>query len=257
MAEQDREQKTEEPTPKRLNKAREDGQVARSQDLSFGSMLLATAGILLLFGDGFLHAYDRVLFSSLDSLTSASERDVTLLGQLLIRESLSALAPFFALLIPVVVLVGFLQVGLHLVPAKLRLRPEKLKPNFSPNKFVNIRSLIETATSVLKFVFLAAAYVFAVWDDIEALMATDSRDALVDMGVTLVVRLLIYIGLTMVVIGVIDFALRRWNTKKELRMTKDEVRQEAKDAMGDPHVKGRIRSRQRQIALAPYAVEQF
>jgi len=250
MAEkQDKEQKTEEPTGKRMQKAREQGQVPRSQDLAFGAMLVTTAGILLLFGHFVPEAFRDLIYKCTGSFSSATARDLPLLGQLLIQKAMFALMPFYVAFVPVVLLTSFMQFGFHYVPQKLKPKPNKIIPNLSPTKFVNVKSLIETATSLLKLVFLATAYVLAVWSELETLMATSSRESLVVFGIHLIVRLLLYVGITMLVIGVIDYAMKRWDNKKELRMTKEEVKQEAKDAMGDPQIKSRIKTRQRQIAM--------
>lgn len=249
MAEQDQEQKTEEPTGKRMQKARTDGQVARSSDLVFATMLVATAGLMSLFGSGVIAAFLEMLTRAGDILPASLPADASLFAVMVLRRAAVALLPFLAILFPLVAAAALVQVGFHFVPGKLRLRPEKLVPNLSPTKFVNGRSLIETATSLLKLVFLAAAYTKAVWGELEILMATGSMEALATAGVRLVIRLLIYVGMTLFVIGLLDFVLRSRDLKKQLRMTKQEVKQEAKDSLGDPEVKGRIKARQRQMAM--------
>jgi len=249
MPEQDREQKTEDPTEKRLGKAREDGQVPRSTDLNFAVLLLACAGLALLFGrrirDGFLLS----LHGSLNALSAAEAQDATLLGLDTLERSLLVMLPFLIAFVPLAAGASFAQFGLHFVPQKLRPRPEKLTPNLSITKFVNGKSLIETLTSVLKLIFLLLAFYLAVWPAVPVLLVTESLEAIAGAANALVIRLLIYVGGTLLMIGLLDYALKRKDMKKDLRMTKDEVKQEHKDAQGNPEVKARIRRRQRELAL--------
>ena len=250
MAEkQDKEQKTEEPTGKRLQKARDDGQVVRSNDLVFAFMLLSMAGLLLLFGGGVFAAFRHVLFKAGDILDSAAVTDAPLFAVTILRSATDALLPFYLALFPVAALASIIQVGFYFVPAKLRPKPAKLVPKLSIDKFVNGRSMIETLTSILKLVLLVAAYVMAVWFELPRLMETDSLLQIAKTGVWLVVKLLVYIGCTLLFIGLIDFSMRKWDMMRQLKMTKEEVKQEVKDAVGDPEVKARIKARQRQMAI--------
>ena len=249
MPEQDREQKTEEPTEKRLNKGREDGQVPRSPDLTFAALLLTSAGLALLAGgrvkDGFLSS----LYRSLDNLSTASPHDAVLLALAVLERSLLVMLPFLIAFVPVAMAVSFAQFGIHFVPQKLRPRPEKLTPNFSPSKFVNGKSMIETLTSILKLVFLLTAFYLAVWPKVPALLITESLEAVTGSANALVIRLLIYVGTTMLAIGMLDYALKKYDMRKDQRMTKDEVKQEQKDAMGSPEVKMQIKRKQREMAM--------
>ncbi|MFH0946375.1 MAG: EscU/YscU/HrcU family type III secretion system export apparatus switch protein [Planctomycetota bacterium] len=249
MPEQDREQKTEEPTEKRLNKAREDGQVPRSPDLTFAALLLTSAGLALLAGgrvkDGFLGTLNH----SLENLSSASSHDSVLMALGVLERSLLVMLPFLLAFVPVAAAVSFAQFGIHFVPQKLRPRPEKLAIDFSPKKFVNGRSMIETLTSVLKLVFLLTAFYLAIWPKVPSLLITESLESVTGAANALVIRLLLYVGTTLLCIGLLDFALKKHHMHRDQKMTKDEVKQEHKDAQGNPEVKMQIRRKQREMAM--------
>lgn len=249
MADQDKEQRTEDPTEKRREKGREDGKVPRSPDLTFAVLLLTCGGIALLFGDGVRIRFVQVLRACAEALPAAGDQDAILLAHSTATASLGALLPFFLAFIPAALVTSFFQTGLHYVPAKLRPRPEKLTPNLSVSKFVNGRSLIETLTSILKFVFLALAFHLAVTPSIGELMQTHALPTLVSEAGRLVVRLLLFVGGTLLALGFLDYLLKVRQNEKDLKMTKEEVKQENKDAMGDPEVRGRIKRKQREVAL--------
>ena len=149
MAEEDKDQKTEDPTEKRRQKGREDGKVARSPDLTFACMLLAMGGLAMLFGHGVRDAFEELLSGCTERLPTAENHEAILLSFETATTSLGALLPFFLGFFPVALVASLFQTGLHYVPQKLRPRPDKLTPQLSPSKFVNGRSLIETLTSEL------------------------------------------------------------------------------------------------------------
>ncbi|MFG0319665.1 MAG: flagellar biosynthesis protein FlhB [Planctomycetota bacterium JB042] len=249
MADQDKEQKTEDPTEKRRQKGREDGKVPRSPDLTFAVLLLTCGGLAILFGDGVRTRFLSILYACAESLPSATDHDAILLANATAESSLRALLPFFLGFVPAALVSSFFQTGLHYVPAKLRPRPEKLAPTVSVSKFVNGRSLIETVTSLLKFVFLAIAFHLAVAPAVGELMVTHSLPVLVAEAGRLIVRLLLFVGGTLLALGLLDYLMKVRQNEKDLKMTKEEVKQENKDAMGDPEVRGRIKRKQREVAL--------
>ncbi|MBI4880117.1 MAG: EscU/YscU/HrcU family type III secretion system export apparatus switch protein [Planctomycetes bacterium] len=249
MVEQDKEQRTEDPTEKRRQKAREEGRVARSAGLAVAVLTVSAALLALLWGGRIPAGFHECLGGCLGALPAAGDEDAVLLGLGMLSGSLRAMLPFLIVFVPVAAAVSLAQSGLHFIPERLRPRPEKLAPQLSPGRFVNARSLIETATSILKLAFLLAAFHLATWREVPELLATDSLHALAQHAATLVVRVLLYVGLTLIAISLLDFLLKRWQHEKDLRMTREEVKQEAKDALGDPEVKGRIRRRQRELAF--------
>ncbi len=248
MAEQDQEQKTEEPSEKRRQTTREDGRTAKSSDLSFAVMLVAAAGLSLVYSDRVRVAFEALLNPALGTIAHGTTGSEFRLGLITIERAVVAVAPFLITFTVLAVVASFAQIGVYFIPEKLRPRPEKLLPQLSPTKFVNGKSLIETLTSILKLVLLSAAFHAAVRPHVELALTSDALETIVAEADQLIFRLLLYVGLMLLFIGLLDFAMKHRNLEKEMRMTKQEVKQEAKDAQGDPEVKGKIKRRQRQLA---------
>lgn len=249
MSEQDQEQKTEDPTEKRRDKGREDGKVPRSQDLSFACLLLTCGGLAILFGGRTNEEFQRLVHKVAENLSTATPHDAVLLSFDTAHAALRALLPFFLGFLPVALAANLFMTGLHYLPNRLQPKPEKITPKLSVSKFVNGRSLIETFTSVLKLIFLLIAFNVAVSPSIAELMATHSLESLVKEAGELIVRLLLTVGGTLLALGFLDYLLKIRQNEKDLKMTKAEVKQENKDAMGDPEVRGRIKRKQREVAL--------
>lgn len=249
MAEQDKEQRTEDPTGKRLQKAREEGRVARSPDLAFAIVLLAAGFSLELVGEGLTTGFQRILSVALSEIESTASLPTAGLGVESLKAIFRSVAPLLGLLFVCGLAFGFAQSGLHFVPQKLDFKPEKMQPKLALSTFVNVKSLAETATSIVKLAVLSATAWFTLKQPVLELMAASDVRLIAAEAIAILIRLLRHIGLALLAIGILDWMWKRRQHVQDLKMTKDEVKQENKDAMGDQEAKARIRSRQKQFAM--------
>lgn len=242
--------KTEKPTPKRKREARRKGQIPKSQDLtSWLSLLLAlyllpmTVGRLAEAGDA---ALDRVRDSpqQLDS-----EIAVGALTEAL-REGFLAVAPLLGVLTLASVLITMGQTGLLLSFKPIVPDFKRVNPLQGFKRLFSARSAWETGKQVLKIV----AVVAIAWPSsvrlFEDLIAPGRLPLLAALsiagaGVLGIVRTITW---TMVIVSLADYGYQRWQTARSMRMTKQEVKDEFRNAEGDQMVKGRIRSLQRTMA---------
>lgn len=249
MSEQDQEQRTEEPTDKRLTKARDDGKVIKSQDVITAGTLLLIASMLEVEGDRAREGFLGTLRESLAQIRHGDESTAVILATQTATEALKAVTPLLLVLFPLALALNFAQFGAYFVPNKLGFKPERMMPNLGPTTFLNAKSLLETFTSLLKLgAFTIAGYI-ALESALPQLIAATDPVLAGSLGFDAVHDLLRDIGLAMLVIGGFDYFFKRRQHFKDLRMTKEEVKQEAKDAQGDQHIKARIRGRQKQMAL--------
>ncbi|TGD70837.1 flagellar type III secretion system protein FlhB [Mangrovimicrobium sediminis] len=248
----DQSEKTEEATPRRREKAREEGKVARSRELTTFTMLLG--GVLGLWTmGGYLYqqtglimqqafSFDRRGATQVESmLTSAAE---------LSAHGLVALMPLF-LFMAVLALVSPMLLGGFLMSAQ-SLNPQwsRLNPVQGLKRIFSTQSLAELAKVIAKIVLLAsvaAIYLASRLDDFMALLSLPVTAALAEM-LRLAAETCGAMVLALVVVILIDVPFQLWNHSKQLRMTKEEVRREHKDAEGDPHLKARIRGQQQSMA---------
>lgn len=246
------EEKTEEATPRRLEKAREEGQVPRSRELTTFVMLLTGVGAFWLGG---VLIYDQLglimeqafLFERREAfevppmLAKATD---------LIERSLITMLPFFLLLV-VVALVSPALLGGWLISGK-SLQPQlsKLNPLKGLKRMLGVQALVELAKAIAKSVLIggvAVAFLVAnrgVYIDLMGLpiqQAIAKTLELAVMGSGLMV-------LTLLIVILIDVPYQLWSHAKKLRMSKDEVKREHKESEGDPQVKARIRQQQQAMA---------
>ena len=246
MAEQhDQDQRTEDPTPKRLADARSKGDAPKSQEVVAAGMLAGGALVLWLFagpaaravmeaGSGFLdHPHDYLA-------------DGAALQRLFAEISLSlagGLAGAAVLAIAAALLVNVAQARPVFTFERMKPSLQKLSPIAGAKRIFGPSGLFNFAKGVVKIVIVGAVLGFALWPD-RALLATALHadgSALLGLMRLLVLKL---IGLTLgalIVIAALDVAFQRHSWRKRLRMTKDEVRREMKETEGDPQVKSRLR----------------
>ncbi|ARN75423.1 flagellar biosynthesis protein FlhB [Oceanicoccus sagamiensis] len=245
-------EKTEEATPKRLEKARGEGQVARSKELTTTLVLLAGVGGLITLGGDLGHALMN--FMRFNFTVSREAVFDTQLMMLHLSDTtyaaIEALLPFFgvvvvAALVGPTALGGFLFSGKALAPKLSRMNPIKgIQRMFSMN------SLVELIKSIGKVVLVgsaAIAMLMLFYSEILGLSTENLKPALEHM-LTIIAWSILAVSASMIFIAAIDVPYQIFDHSKKMKMTLQEVKDEMKDTEGKPEVKGKIRQLQREMA---------
>ncbi|MFO8044626.1 MAG: flagellar biosynthesis protein FlhB [Halomonas sp.] len=253
MAEQDSDQeKTEPATPRREEKAREEGQVARSRELT--TFMLLLGGVAGLWGMGPL-LYDQLglvmeqafLFERRHALETTPMLSHALqLGQ----RTMLALLPLF-LLLAVVALVAPALLGGWIISAK-SLKPQLSKLNLFKGlkRMFGVQALVELAKAIAKSLLVGGVAVTFLWTNRGTYMSLMDQPVQLGLAHALQLAALVcgLIVLTLLVVILIDVPYQLWSHAKKLRMSKEEVKREHKESEGDPHIKARIRQQQQAMA---------
>lgn len=250
MAEQDSgQEKTEQATGKKIQDNREKGFVAKSTELS--SFAVFTSGMLIIFAakgfiSGQLAYLAKEIFNSIDTL--ALNR--TVIQMYAIKITLFffiTIAPVFVVIILVALIVNIGQTGFMFNLKALEVKPDKFNIVSGIKRlFFSARSFVELAKSMVKL-FLIGFFAYGVIEDIivESISLPDfSISAILSFMIDSAVGLLWRVSLVYAVFAFIDFAYQKYKYKKDLMMTKQEVKEEAKQSEGDPLVKSKIKSLQ-------------
>lgn len=242
---QDNAQRTEEPTPKRLEEARKKGDAPKSQELTAAAMLIAGAlGAWLIAGpaaSGVAQAGAAFIERPHDFVISGSDLQV-LFSAVSIKVA-AALSGFLLLAVTAAILANVGQAPPVFTTERMKPSLQKISPIAGAKRIFGPSGLFNFAKGVGKISLVAAILMFALWPDRHLLTQSlySNELQLLNVAQAMVLKL---IGLTvaaMVVIAGLDYAFQRHSWKKRLRMTKDEVRRELKETEGDPHIKGRQR----------------
>lgn len=252
MAEDSDLEKTEQPSQRRLDQAREKGEVARSRELSTFAVLLVGGGTLWFLGASFTQRMVKLMQDGL-TLTHDMAFNPGLLLPRLYTLSLDMLITFAPLLLALLLAAAFspllLNGWLFSIEA-LQPKFSKLNPISGISRMFSSSSLVELVKALGKAALVSGVAALVIWnnrDEVLGLSAQAAAASIPQMGHLVGMSFLMIVG-GMLLIVLIDVPFQLWDHNKKLMMTKEEVRQEAKETEGDPMVKGRIRQLQREAA---------
>ncbi len=159
-------------------------------------------------------------------------------------------APVMLLAVAVGFCANVLQVGLHFTPALLRTNPQRLDPFQGLKRLVTPRSFVEIAKGGVKLGIVGYSgwrFIAKHWSDILSLSSADPQEISPRVA-SMAYGMALQMVSTLTVVAVLDYAYQRWQFERSIRMTKQEVKDEHRDSEGNPHIRGRIRKRQREFA---------
>ncbi|ALE56242.1 flagellar biosynthesis protein FlhB [Paraburkholderia sp. RL17-368-BIF-A] len=252
MAEESDLEKTESATPRRLQKAREEGQIARSRELS--TFALLAAGFFGVWGMSdsigeHLQAMLRAAFT-FDHAGAFETHRMMIGAGAASREGLYALLPILAVTGAAALLAPMALGGWQLSTKGLEPKFERLNPIAGLGKIFSINGPIQLAMSLAKTLVVGIIGGTAIWNRREEILALATQPLHLALANT-VHLIAVCCGMTvagMFVVAALDVPYQLWQFHKKLRMSKEEVKREHRESEGDPHVKGRIRQQQRAIA---------
>ena len=232
-------EKTEQPTDKRLRDSRKKGDVAYSKDFTQTVLILAIFGFLLSSAGRMVDAMAQMILLPGSLLQIGFNEAANTLVQDLLKEAVLLLLPFIGIVLLAGIFSDALQVGVLLAFEKLKPSAQKLNPLTNLKNIFSKKNLVEFLKSILKIVFLSVLIALLIQDAIP-IMTSIPQAGLAGLGMVvgqLMKTMLINIGLAYGVIALADFGWQRFQYKKGLMMSKDEVKQEYKEMEGDPHIK--------------------
>lgn len=251
MAAEDKAQERTEPaTPKRLEEARKKGQVPRSRELNTLALLLTSAIGFLMLGGGIAQGLSSLMQQGLQ-VSRANVFDThapTLLLKQTVLDVLWLLAPLLGLLTLAALIAPVVLGGWSFSP--LTMKGERLSPVAGLKRMFGSHGLMELFKVLVKSALIGGAMIMLLWnyaDELLHLGAQPLETALAHAGDILVWSFLV-MTLSFAAVVAVDVPFQLWQHGKQLRMTRQEVRDEMKETDGNPETKGRVRSMQREMA---------
>lgn len=252
MAEESDLEKTEPASTRRLEQAREEGQVPQSRELMAFLVMAAGAGAIWAMSGWFVRHSEHIMRQGL-TLDRQEAFDTNAIGvnlMMLGTEALTMVAPLFLATIVAAILTPVMLGGWVFSPKALTLKFDRLDPIKGVKRMISWQSIAEMVKGLLK-TFLLVGVVWWVInherDNLFALLAQPLETALPSFAKMLLFAFIGFVAGLMVV-ALIDVPFQLWQYYSQLKMTREELRQEMKEMEGDPHLKARIRSQQREIA---------
>jgi len=251
MAEESGQDKTEEPTAQRLSKAREEGQIARSQELAPAAMMVMATLFFTMMG--------QYIFNSMGNLFKSQlqfDRKITDKAELLPAIFGSAIVDGFVIVLPLIAIMAVIAALSTTLSGGFIFSPKLALPNFGKlnpmsglKRMFGTDALIQLGKSIAKFLVVGAILLVSVMNNLNDLTNISQMDLgqAVKVAGTIIVDSCFWLSLGLVLVALVDVPLQRHQLNKKLKMTKQEVKDEMKNSEGNPEVKGQIRRRQREI----------
>lgn len=243
--------KTEEPTPRKLSKAREEGRIPKSTDLSSALLLASATAILWVAAGPTLERLGRLVAFGLEQSSDGVGTEVAPSIQAASAIGLVALAPL--------VLAGWFaaylghlwQVGVVVTPKPLEPKLDKLNPINGIKRLLGVQTLVKGGLDLGKTTIALGVAGIVSWRMHDVLVVLPQGTAAAGFAVVgrLMLELAALVALALLLLAILDYAFQRWKHTKDHRMTKQEVRDEYKDSEGDPKVKQKRLQMARQMAM--------
>ncbi len=252
MADESFQERTEQATPRRRDKAREKGQVAKSMELNGAVMICLGFTTLFMLGPQMVGQVEDLMRNTFGNAATIAVSDPSYYsifsGQVI---------GFLKIVLPLLLAMAVIGFGVNVAQVGFKITPKAMEPKFEKldvikglkNKF-SMKSLVQLVRDPLKLLAVAVVGYFAIRGEFDSFFGLPDM-SVSQLGATLgllVLQVALKIGAAMLVIAAIDFAYQRYEFNKSIKMSKQEVKDEYKDTEGNPQIKARVRQIQREMS---------
>lgn len=253
MAEQDSAQdKTEEPTPKRLEQAREEGTIARSRELATAMVITLAIIALLLIGPILVNDIQEISAEAFSVSRGDIYDETYAVNQLwnMIQQSLGALMPFFLIMLIAAVTAPLALGGWIFTLKPLALKLDRLDPVKGLKRVFGVQGFVELAKALAKFALLSAAALTGIWLFFSQIMSLGAGTAIAAIieAMKLILLSTFSLCVALFIVAAVDVPFQLWNHFRKLRMSRQELKDELKQTEGDPELRGKIKAIQREMS---------
>ena len=253
MSDDSTEEKTEEPTAKKLEKAKEDGQVARSQELSVAAMMIGVACFLYLFGGYMILQLSEVFEAgfTFDRKDVFSDNLLPTTFGSHAMDSIMVVVPIFVLAVLIAIGAAGMLGGYIFSLKSIAPKASKINPMAGLKRMFGTKALIDLSKALAKFSLVGITLYLVVSESFDTLVSLGFMSlgpAMAEAG-NLIAGGTVLVTLTLIVAAGIDVPYQIYEINQKMKMTKQEVKDEFKDTEGRPEVKAQIRRKQREMAM--------
>ncbi|PSW03513.1 flagellar biosynthesis protein FlhB [Photobacterium lipolyticum] len=252
MSENSSQDKTEQPSQQKLRKAREEGNLPRSKELVTALMTLGAALLLSAFSSDLAHMFDEIATLNMALPKKAAFEPEFMLEHLSfsLTSMIFTISPIFGLLLMITILANIIRGGWNVSVTAAQPKLSKLNPLSGIKRMFSIKSLAELVKSILKVSLIGGTLYWLLGNHLPQII-TLQRLPLTEailQTVDILWQGLFSFGLALLLIAVLELPYAGWDYTKQLKMTKQEVKEEHKNSEGKPEVKAKIRQLQQQMS---------
>lgn len=245
--------KSFEATAHRRQQAREQGQVAFSQDLGSAVLLVAGVLLLLMFGGRLIDFTAGLMRRELQEIATLSPDQGAMMAHFyaILLGLSGAMLPLFGLVVLAGVLANVFQIGFLFVPERVSPDISRLNPLSGLGRIFSLTGTMRLGFGLFKLVLISVVAGMVLWARRDQIMRAGGLDPLQlsHFLIDISLKTVLWIGIALIALALLDYMLQRWKHEQDLKMTHQEVRDEMKELQGDPQIIARRRAVQRQMVL--------
>lgn len=246
-------EKTEEATPKKKQESRQKGQVAKSMDIPAAFILFFSFLSFSLFGAFMKDHLIGLFHSTLNDflLLNLTVDNIIVLFENISFQLMLIVGPLFLIAVVIAVISNYLQFGFLLTGEPLKMKFNKINPIEGTKNLFSLRALVDFVKSMLKMSIIGVVVYTTLMGEKDYIMrlAHMPLEEIALFTWSLILSLGLKIGLILIVLAIFDYMYQRYEHAKSIRMSKQDIKDEYKKSEGDPLIKGKIREKQRRMAL--------
>lgn len=247
-------EKTEKATPKKRQDARKKGQVAKSQEINSAFILLCIFTVLKFYLPFMLTEIQKFTIKIFNYMNAPhftqQEAYNMFLDVLFVTAKLTVPIMLVALLVGITS--SYLQVGFLLTVDPLKIKIDKLNPIKGLKRIFSKRSIVELVKSIVKIILVGSVTYLTIKSHINIfpkLIDTDIYSTLFFLG-DIIYKIAWRVALALIILAVFDLVYQKWEHEQSIKMSKHDVKEEYKQTEGNPQIKGKIKEKQRQMAMS-------
>ena len=246
--------KTEKATPKKRQDARKKGQVVKSQDVSAAFILLALFLLLYFWAPSMLESMFSFFHQSIEKnmlIESLNQDTVMEIYSQSLMEMAKIALPILLVAMVIGIAANFFQFGFLFTTEQLKFDLKKLDPIKGIKKIISLRAIVNLIKSLLKVAFIGTVTAFIIWMNLEDVLSLSLHNPweILSTVARLTGLMGIAAAIVLILIGVLDYTYEKFDYEKNLKMSKQDIKDEYKNAEGDPKIKSKIKQRQREMAM--------
>lgn len=246
-------EKTERATPKKRQDSKKKGQVSKSQDINTAVNLIAVFAVLSIMSSYMMEQIIGLMkeFFQNKLLENLTEENLQVMLFEVLKMMGLTLAPVFVTAIVAGVLANVMQIGFMFSTESIQFKLDKLDPIKGAKRIFSLRALVELLKSLLKISivgFVAFYVLFKRMDEMMVLTQVSVSDALA-LLIDISLKVGLYAAIALFCIAILDYMYQKYDFEKNIRMSKQDIKDEYKNSEGDPLIKSKIKQKQRQMAM--------
>lgn len=246
-------EKTEKATPKKRQDSRKKGQVAKSQDVNTAIGLLAVFLFLSFAGSSLIKGILSILEHSFQiymqvELTETSVKNVFLE---MLKETALIVGPIMLVALIAGIMANYFQVGFLFAPESIQVKLEKIDPIKGFKRIFSLRSVVEFLKSILKLSIVGVITFIILWNRMDEILILSQKtigSALIVLA-DLVIQMGLFAAGALLFLSLLDYLYQKYDFEKNIRMSKQDIKDEFKNSEGDPLIKSKIKQIQREMAM--------